>query len=231
MSTSRGRTALHWASIERHSDMVRLFLSVPECRVGLKDNDGLTAFDTSNDHATGNEIIPTLFYKSMFEIQETHPQAALLRVLTVTSEAEKGRSRVPGSVMFRPVKESDEPLVQALIERGIDLTARNEHGDTALHVAAAMAGNTEIATRLVEAGSDVNARGKGGATPLHYAVHSSDKKTIQLLLDQDADITAIDADQKSVLHWAAQKGPLDVAQLLVEHGADVAAIDIRGKTA
>lgn len=42
-----GRTALHQACAKNLSEIVRLCLSVPECDVGVKDNDGLTAFDLS----------------------------------------------------------------------------------------------------------------------------------------------------------------------------------------
>lgn len=228
---SQGRTALHWASVRKHADMVRLCLSVPECQIGLKDNDGLTAFDISNQVAHGNELVPNLFYTNILEIQESHPQAALLRVLTVTSEPDKNTSTFPGVAMFGPVEDRNEPLIQALINRGIDLTAKNELGDTALHVALTKVDNTEIVTRLLEAGSDVNAIGNAGATPLHYAAQTSDKSTVELLLAWEADITAKDGDEKSVLHWAAQKGSIDVARLLLDHGVDVAARDISGQTA
>lgn len=161
----QGRTALHWASVGGHADMVRLCLSVPECVIGLKDIDGFTTFDLSVRVGNGNDMIPDLFYKSMFDLGETHPHEALLRVLTVTSEpAEDDRPAFPGAALFDPVKHQNQSLVEALINRGVNLTVKNEDGDTALHVAARM-GNVEIASMLLEAGSDVNAEGKGGATP------------------------------------------------------------------
>lgn len=59
--------------------------------------------------------------------------------------------------MFKPVEPREKLLIKALIDRGIDLTAINMDGDTAVHVVAAKVDNTEIATMLLEAGSDVNA--------------------------------------------------------------------------
>ncbi|KAL0634295.1 hypothetical protein Q9L58_006761 [Maublancomyces gigas] len=176
------RTALHWASAENVSVMVELCLSVPECEIGLKDNDSLTAFDISLRVSSGSEAVPALFYKSMFEMQETHPQAALLRVLTVTSEPDQDKRVFPGTAIFAPLQDGNIALVNALIDRGIDHTARDQDGDTALHVAAKF-GNVEIVTRLLEKGSDVNAIGNGGATPLHYAV---EKNVVQTLLVWEA---------------------------------------------
>lgn len=83
--------------------MVSLYmcLSVPECDVGLRDNDNLTAFDISS--RSGNQIIPTLFYKNLFETEEQDPQAALLLVFTITSQPAKDKTAFPGEVIFEPV--------------------------------------------------------------------------------------------------------------------------------
>lgn len=184
---SLGRTALHWASVGNHSDMVRLCLSIPECQIGLLDNDGLTAFDLAMSGGGGNEAIPDLFYKSILEIEDTHPQNALLRALTVTSEPDRDKPIFPGVAIFDPIEADNEILVAALINRGVDLTAKNVNGDTALHVAAKM-GNRKIVTMLLSAGSKTNATSNGGATPLDYATEMKDKQIMQLLLESDVDL-------------------------------------------
>lgn len=106
--------------------------------------------------------------------------------------------------------------MKALIDSGIDLTVRNEDGNTALHIAAAKVDNAEIVTKLLNAGSDINAIGKSGATSLHYAAQAADKEMDQVLQDWEADTTAEDTDGKSALHWAAQTRYLEVAPLLRE---------------
>lgn len=215
-----GKTALHWACTENLSEMVKLCLSVPECDIGLKDCNGLTAFDLSMRVAGGNEVIPTIFYNNMFEIEETHPQAALLRVLTVTSEpAVAGKSVFPGAAMFDPVRDSNVPLVKALVERGVDLTACDIDGNTALHVAAKV-GNTETAKILLQAGSDVNARGCEGATPLHYAIHSRNRNLVQALLDREAEPTTIDNKGKTALQLAEDINDEELVILLKAVGVN-----------
>lgn len=164
-----GRTALHWACAENHPDLVGMCLSIPECDVGLKGHDGLTAFDRSLGDP--KMVITDMFYQNLLEIDEQHPRTSLLRMLTMTSEPAEDKAIFPGEAIFAPIEESDMPLVKALITRGIDLTAKDPSGDTALHLAV-KATKVEIAIRLMTAGSDVNAIGNRGATPLHCAAHT-----------------------------------------------------------
>lgn len=210
-----GRTALHWASAHNLSEMVMLCLSVPECEIGLKDNEGLTAFDLSLRAANGNETIPTMFYKSMFDIGAIDPQAALLRSLTVSSVPIPARSLFPGEAMFDPVKDSNLRLVKALIDRGVELTTINGDGDTALHVAAKV-GNVETATMLLQAGSDVDARGERGATPLHCAIHAADMQLVQLFLDGEAMTNVKDDAGKTALELAEDGQKVDLVVMLRE---------------
>lgn len=176
----QGRTALHWACAGGLSEMVMLCLSVPECLIGLRDREGLTAFDISLRGGSGSEVIPTLFYHSMFELQETHPQEALLRVLTVTSDPVEGRAVFPGVAIFDPILDRNRALVQALVDRGIDLTVTNGDGDTALHVAT-RADDVETTSILLKAGSDIDARDKEGRTALQLAEEIQMEEIVVLL--------------------------------------------------
>lgn len=227
----QGRTALHWACVQSLPDMIRLCLSVPDCATGLRDNDGLTAFDIAL--RTGNESLPSLFYSSMFEIEKSSPQVALLRVLTLTSDETRSANKplFPGEALFQPVGERNTPLVVALLDRGVVLTTKDEDGNTALHIAAGQVDNVDIVTRLLEAGSSINAIGNRGSTPLHSAVRTADAEMVQVLLHWKADVGITDEDQMSALHVAARNGKLDIARVLVKGGADVRARDGLGRTA
>lgn len=154
-----GRTALHWASALGLSDMVQLCLSVPDCDVGVCDDTGYTGFDLALGAGNGSDAIPTLFYVSVLELQETHPQIALLRALTLSSEPDEDKPVFPGKALFDPIRDRNSPLVSALIKRRVDLTARDKDGNTALHLAAAVADNAEITMMLLKAGADIHALG------------------------------------------------------------------------
>lgn len=226
----QGRTALHWACVALLPDMVRLCLSVPDCATGLRDSDGLTAFDIAL--RTGDEFLSSLFYSSIFEIERSSSQVALLRVLTLSSDETRSVNQplFPGEALFQPVGERNSALVVALLDRGVVLTTKDEDGNTALHIAAGQVDNVEIVTRLVKGGSDINAIGHRGATPLHNAVRTADAEMVELLLHCNADLAINDEDKMSALHLAAENGQVDIARVLLQGGADVGARDGLGRT-
>lgn len=207
----QGRTALHWASHGGQSPLVNLCLSVPDCDIGLKDHDGLTAFDISLQ--SGNETVPNLFYTSMFEMDEKDPQAALLRLLTVSSVPAEDLPEFPGKAIFDPIIDRNTPLVVALINRGVDLTARDQDGNTALHLAAVQVDNAEIAMLLLNAGADINARDGGGATPLDRAKGTADMEMVQLLLNHKPDIVIKNINENSEFPSLRQNKRRDVSPL------------------
>lgn len=226
----QGRTALHWACVELLPDMVRLCLSVPDCATGLRDNDGLTAFDIALRR--GDDFLPSLFYSSMLEIEQASPQVALLRILTLSSDETRFENipLFPGEALFQPVGERNTSLVVALLDRGVVLTTKDEDGNTALHIAAGQVDNVDIVTRLIKAGSDINAIGHRGSTPLHNAVRTADAEMVKLLVNYQANISITDEDAMSALHLAAENGQVDIARVLLEGGADVGARDGLGRT-
>lgn len=207
----RGGTALHWACAGEMPIMVMVCLSVTECNVGLTDHDVLTVFDIS--YQSGNTQIPTLFYKNGLVLGE---QTGLLRVLDMASDNGAEKPILPGVAMFKPVEDTNEPLVNALSRRGIDLIARNINGDTPLHVAAAQGDNTDVATMLLEAGYDVHAIGNHGATVLHHAVYSAYIEMVRLLVFWDIDSTVEDWDGVLAMDLAKQNERIDMVQLVSE---------------
>ena len=58
--------------------------------------------------------------------------------------------------------------MRALVEKGIDIDAKDEDGYTALHCAAE-SGQAEVTELLVKKGADVEARTNKGVTPLQIA--------------------------------------------------------------
>ena len=55
-------------------------------------------------------------------------------------------------------------------------------------------------------------------------------KTVQVLLEHGADITAQDDTQSTPLHLASSEGLVDIMQILLEHGADVNARNLSHRT-
>ena len=93
--------------------------------------------------------------------------------------------------------------VTALINAGADTNARDEDGNTALHLAVGN-GHAQAVTALLNAGADTNARDKDGNTALHLAVGNGHAQAVTALLNADADPDARTKKGLTPLHFAAE---------------------------
>jgi ankyrin repeat protein len=126
--------------------------------------------------------------------------------------------------------EGDLAGVQAELDKGADVNAK-EVGDkwTPLHNAA-LDGHREIAELLIANGADVNAKDKWGSAPLHFAAGNGHTQTAELLIANGADMNVKDKWGSTPLHFAAVHGHAQTAELLIANGADVNAKDTLGRT-
>lgn len=67
--------------------------------------------------------------------------------------------------------EGFEDLVEFFLEDGADVLEADVNGHTALHFAAAAAGNGGVVNSLLNCRADLSARDRNGCTPLHDAVN------------------------------------------------------------
>merc|ERR1711988_1205434 len=98
---------------------------------------------------------------------------------------------------------------------------------------AAEANDTTALRRLIAAHSGaVTAKdpSRRGRTPLHSATLGGAMDTMQLLLDNGANVNAAAAGGGTPLHYAARYGRLGAATLLLRAGADASAQDRSGDT-
>ena len=116
-------------------------------------------------------------------------------------------------------EDADGDLVRTCLDAGADPNARNEDGDTPLHIAA-WNGQTEAIAALLDAGADPNARNEDGDTPLHIAAWNGQTEAIAALLDAGADPNARNEDGDTPLHIAAWNGQTEAIAALIDAGAD-----------
>ena len=81
---------------------------------------------------------------------------------------------------------TDKPFMDALIELGCEVEARNSLGNTALHTMI-LHQRLECLVCLLSHGAEVNSRDRAGSTPLHLAVEKGHLPSIQALLVFGAD--------------------------------------------
>ncbi|HCS22984.1 MAG TPA: ankyrin repeat domain-containing protein [Alphaproteobacteria bacterium] len=94
------------------------------------------------------------------------------------------------SNFLKAARDGDFDGVRHYFEEGASLSARDEQGRTAMHIAAER-GFSKTIELLVELGADINARDNNMETPLHRAVRQSSfsSDVSALLILHGADIT------------------------------------------
>jgi len=116
-----------------------------------------------------------------------------------------------------------------LIERGADMTAEDNDGESPLHLALHQE-NVEVARMLIERGTAVAARNKVGDTPLHLALRQTEMEVARMLIERGASMTAQNGVGETPFHRVLRHGEVDVARMFIEHGADMAAQNDDGET-
>ncbi len=135
--------------------------------------------------------------------------------------------KYPGQQLCQAAKNGDLAQVRLLLERGVDVDARDADGNTALHRASSKDGHA-VARFLLAKGADVNA-GLGKYTPLCTAVCVDSREIVEFLLSKGADINAGNGPV-TPLHEAARGRDINLVEFLIARGADVNAGIETGKT-
>ena len=145
--------------------------------------------------------------------------------------------------------------VQAELDKGVGVNAKNDYGETPLDMAVWYNGETEIAALLrkqggkhgvingaaaggdieavkdfLAAGTDVNTKDGWEWTPLHNAAWWGHKEIVELLLANGAGVNAKNNKGWTPLHMAAINGHNEIVGLLVAGGADVNSKNNNGET-
>ena len=145
--------------------------------------------------------------------------------------------------------------VQAELDKGVGVNAKNDYGETPLDMAVWYNGETEVAALLrkqggkhgvlngaaaggdieavkdfLAAGTDVNTKDGWEWTPLHNAAWWGHKEIVELLLANGAGVNAKNNVGWTPLHMAAINGRNEIVGLLVARGADVNSKNNNGET-
>lgn len=159
--------------------------------------------------------------------------------------------------LSHPNKETTE-IAKLLIDHGASISAVDNRGRTPLHTALADPNKetNEIAKLLIDYGADISAVDSSGRTPLHTALSIQTKELAEIifvcddnlgvtsyvvvsaysrneiakiLIDHNADVSAVDNSGQTPLHGAATWSK-EIVQLLIDHNADISAVDNDGQT-
>jgi cytohesin len=131
-----------------------------------------------------------------------------------------GVSDASGFTALFGVAGQDEPdLAELLIDRGAEVSAKNDMGMTPLHIAQ----YASIVEVLVRRGADVNARAQDGWTPLHVQAQEGEDtgalEVMEALLQAGADPNLTDDDGNTPMTFALEREEPEKVRLLRAHGA------------
>lgn len=120
------------------------------------------------------------------------------------------------------ISRKDIVSLKALLDAGYDVDMREENNRTAL-IKAIIERETEIAKLCIEYGADCNQIDDiSGITALHFAVQHQLIEVVKLLVENQADIEAVDVNGNTPLSDAVfySEGKGEIIKLLLAHGAD-----------
>ena len=126
----------------------------------------------------------------------------------------------PDERLPEAAKRQDRAAVQALLEQGADVNARQPDGATALHWAVHWQ-DAELARLLIRARADVNAANAYGVMPLSLAAANGNAATAAALLEAGADPNAPLPSGETPLMTASRTGNVATLRALLDRGADV----------
>jgi ankyrin repeat protein len=116
------------------------------------------------------------------------------------------------------VRRGDVEAVRSQIAAGADINARDQHGQTALMIAA-HEGHAPVVSLLVEHGAGLNHTAKYGLSALMLAVIRGDAQIAATLVNAGADLTLRGTGapgfwRKTALDLALAQGRTDIADVL-----------------
>ena len=130
----------------------------------------------------------------------------------------------PDTALTIAAEAGDAATVRTLLARGADANGMDSHGFTPL-VRAARRGHYEAAVVLLDGGANPNRydslRTRPAWSPLMNAVHKSQGRMVQLLIERGADVNARSSDGTTPL--ALSEDP-KITDLLMAAGADAGTV-------
>ncbi len=106
-----------------------------------------------------------------------------------------------------------------LIHSGVNIDARTNKGDTALHIAISSESTTELIQSLINAGANKNLKNNRGDAPIVSALRFGTFEAVQLLVTSGVELS-FDKQYTQPLSAAAGLGKVKELELLVSHGAE-----------
>ena len=203
-----GQTALHFAAEKGHARVVELLLQHnPPARLDLVTNSGLCALMFAARNGHGN-IVEMLL--------DAGASVVLLKKCGATVRRRREDLLRAGAQV------GVERLVQACLSKDVDINAKDDSGQTALHFATDK-GHARVVELLLQHNppARVDLAMKSGESALMLAARNGYGNIVETLLDAGAEVDLLANDGCTAVFRAVTHGRLDVTTMLIDRGADM----------
>jgi ankyrin repeat protein len=102
----------------------------------------------------------------------------------------------------------------------MNINAKNEAGETPLHLASEYNMDPDIVKTLLKEGAIVNIEDLSKSTPLHYAAINDKLDHVKVLIENEADVNVCNLNGFTPLHHASWKNNVKILEILFRNGAD-----------
>ena len=186
---------------------VKEFLKYPDCKLGLTDRYGKTALFHAiekDEDVVVSEILSNQFGRRLVNEKADEDMTPLHAV----------------------AKQGDVDILNLLLKtNNCDIFSQNDEEQTPLHVAA-LNGNASVTRRLLEFAGDQTPdllwdEDEYSNHALHLACQEGQFDVVEILIEYQASITAINANKFTPLHLASASGHVQVAEYLIQEEAPI----------
>ena len=219
---------LHWASLYRHSDIVRYLVEEQNCDVECRNMEGVTplhytaSFDLMQYFIIDRHCDPKC--EDRYGQNSLHwacgefPNLDVVKFLIETGNVDASRQDSDGNTPLSLVVEyGTRAITKYLVEKqpcALDIC--NRDGLTPLHKAVE-AGNIDVIRYLIsEKGCNPELKTRNGATPLEIACRRCRVDIVKYLIEEVKVDYQCREGEHTLLHVAASCGHLAIVKLLVE---------------
>jgi len=207
---AHGRTLVHFACCFRQNEVLKHLLTYP-ININIKDEEkGQTAIS----YLIRNGDIEMVEY-----IFDNFP-------VDVTVSDKAGKSLLHDALLAQG---KTTELVELLLKHGAPVDKKDELGCPLLY--AVLHKDLDLVKTLTAAGSDVNSENSfDRATPLLMASSIGAEDIVEFLLQNGADVNAVNNECWNALHCATDAGHLGIVKKLIEAGTSPNSLNDKGKT-
>jgi ankyrin repeat protein len=187
----RKRTALHVAAQRGLGNIVQLLLKHPQTKIGLEEETGWTPFA----HAVffGQVLVAKMLLENVRVSVATTTNGTSARDVDVYNGLLRWKDLSYGqTLLHHAVVTGHQPMVELLLESGVDVNARDSFQRSALHEAVRDHDRISL-EHLLRWGADLEAKDSNGSTTLDLAVSlRACPNAVSVLLKGGADVNARD---------------------------------------